>query len=603
MSAKPALIYDGECAFCRTWLEYAQALLGDSVEWIPSREIGDRFPSIGRDEFTESVFFVSESGKVWRGAEAVCELLALSPGRNWPLRMYRSLPLAGPLADLVYRYVARHRSQALILTRLTFGRTIRPLAYRITESLFLRLLGFTFLAAFASLRVQILGLIGSGGIVPAAQMMQAMRAAAGPRALLLEPAIFWINAGDGWLVWSCNLGIIASVALVISGWLGQFWQRISVLLCFGLYLSLTSAGQPFTLFQWDALLVEAAFLALFAGTPLVVWAFRLLTFRLMFESGCVKLFSGDPNWRNLHALRFHFMTQPLPAPLAWYLYQAPGWLLDSFTFVTLAIELVCPFLFFLPRRLRHLGAGLLIALQVCILLTGNYAFFNFLSIALCLWAFDDRSFRCLQSLLNRSTVVVRSALARKAATAALSVLMFFAALQVIELFSPALVQPFRPVFSLIGPWEVVNSYGLFAVMTTSRPELIFEGSDDGQTWKEYSFPYKPGAVNRPLPIVAPHQPRLDWQLWFAALSGNYQADPWTGNLVVRLLQGQSSVLGLLDSSPFRKPPKFVRVSLYDYWFTTGEERRKTGAIWNRRYNRPYLPPISLDMVHLRTNTP
>jgi predicted DCC family thiol-disulfide oxidoreductase YuxK len=596
MSAKSALIYDGECAFCRIWLEYAQALLGDSVEWIPSREIGDRFPGIPRDEFARSVFFVSESGKVWRGAEAVCELLALSPRHKWLLWMYRSLPLASPLADLVYRYVARHRGLALTLTRITFGGAVRPLAYRITESLFLRLLGLTYLAAFASLRVQILGLIGSGGIVPAGQMMHAMRTALGARALLLEPTIFWINAGDGWLVWVCNLGIIASIALVVSGWLGQFSQRLSAFLCFGLYLSLTSAGQPFTLFQWDALLAEAGFLALFAGTPLAVWAFRLLTFRLMFESGCVKLLSGDPNWRNLHALRFHFITQPLPNPLAWYLCQAPGWVLDSLTFLALAIEILCPFLLFLPRRLRHVGAGVLIALQTGILLTGNYAFFNFLSIALCLWAFDDRSFRRLQPVLKRSTVAVRSALARKAATAVLSVVMLLGVLQIIELFSPAFVQPFRPVLSLIGPWEVVNSYGLFAVMTTSRPELIFEGSDDGKSWKEYSFPYKPGAVNRRLPIVAPHQPRLDWQLWFAALSGNYQADPWTGNLVVRLLQGRSSVLGLLDSSPFSKPPKFIRVSLYDYWFTTAAERRETGAIWNRRYNRPYLPPISLDMV-------
>ena len=423
-----------------------------------------------------------------------------------------------------------------------------------------------------------------------------MHAAVGSRAFLIEPSIFWINAGDDWLVWGCNLGVIASVALIVSGWFGGAYQWLCALSCFCLYLSLTNAGQPFTLFQWDALLVEAGFLALFAGAPFVVWAFRFLVFRLMFESGCVKLLSGDANWRNLHALRFHFMTQPLPNPLAWYVYQSPGWLLDSLTLLTLAIELACPFLLFFPRRLRHIGAALLIALQVAILLTGNYAFFNFLSIALCLWAFDDRTFGRLQPLLKRYAVRLNSGVLRKAATAVLSVLMFLGAVQVVELFASSAAQPFRPVFALIGPWEIVNSYGLFAVMTTSRPEIVFEGSNDGQAWKEYSFPYKPGEVKRSLPVVAPHQPRLDWQLWFAALSGSYQQDPWTGNLVVRLLQGEPSVLRLLDPAPFATPPKYVRASLYDYWFTTFAERRQTGALWNRRFERAYIPPVSLDML-------
>jgi hypothetical protein len=282
--------------------------------------------------------------------------------------------------------------------------------------------------------------------------------------------------------------------------------------------------------------------------------------------------------------------------LAWYAYQSPAWLLDSLTFLALAIELVCPFLLFFPRRLRHVGAGLLIALQVAILLTGNYAFFNFLSIAICFWAFDDRTFDRLRPILKRSAGSLKSVAARTLSTVVLSVLMFLGALQVAELFAPEFAQPFRTVLSLVGPWEVVNSYGLFAVMTTSRPEIILEGSNDGQTWKEYSFPYKPGPVNRGLPVVAPLQPRLDWQLWFAALSGSYQQDPWTVNLVVRLLQGEPSVLRLLDPPPFSTPPKYIRASLYDYWFTTFEERRKTGAIWNRRFERSYIPPVSLDMV-------
>jgi len=315
----------------------------------------------------------------------------------------------------------------------------------------------------------------------------------------------------------------------------------------------------------------------------------------MFESGVVKLLSGDPNWHNLHALRFHFMTQPLPNPPAWYAYQAPGWLLDSLTFGSLAIELICPFLLFFPRRIRHIGAALLISLQICILLTGNYAFFNLLSIALCLWAFDDFSFARLHRVLKRTVVTVDDVVLRKAATALLILLMIIGATQVVSLWAPDVTRPVNKLLAFVGPWQVVNSYGLFAVMTTSRPELIFEGSNDNQSWREYSFKYKPGDVKRSLPIVAPHQPRLDWQLWFAAL-GPYQENPWVGNFVIRLLQGEPAVLSLIAKPPFANAPKYVRVLVYDYSFTTPDERKRTGAIWNRRLERTYLQSLSLQML-------
>ncbi len=186
------------------------------------------------------------------------------------------------------------------------------------------------------------------------------------------------------------------------------FQRLSAAVCWALYLSLVSIGQPFTAFQWDALLLESGFLALFAGAPWLVWAYRFLLFRLMFESGLVKLLSHDPNWRNLHALRFHFMTQPLPNPIAYYAYRAPAWMLDSMTAATLAIELGAPFLLFGPRVLRYAGAGLLMFLQVLIILTGNYAFFNLLALALCLWAFDDRTFAPLRKFLALALSAARS---------------------------------------------------------------------------------------------------------------------------------------------------------------------------------------------------
>ncbi|HXE15369.1 MAG TPA: lipase maturation factor family protein [Bryobacteraceae bacterium] len=597
---KPTLIYDGHCGFCRLWLNYAKALADGEVEWIAYQDLCDRFPQIPREQFKESAFFVDANGSIKRGAAAMFSVLAISPRHRWWMWLHQHFAPFRIASDLFYRQIAKHRGSAFHLTRALFGSKIRPLTYGITESLFVRLLGIIFLFAFWSLHSQMLGLVGSQGLIPAAQTLHSMRAAIGTRAFLFAPSLLWLHPGDAWLQWMSSLGIVASLLLVFSGWLGQSWQRIATAACFVLYLSLASVGQPFTLFQWDALLLETAFLALFAGTPLLPWAYRLLVFRLMFESGCVKLLSGDPNWRNLHALRYHFMTQPLPNPIAWYVYQAPGWLLDSFTFLTLLIELACPWLLFLPRRARHIGAIVLIVLQLLILFTGNYAFFNWLTIILCLWAFDDRTFQRLGGLLRHSVAMVTSAVRRKLLAAVLACLMILGAVQVVALFTPVVAIPFGGLYSLAGALQIVNSYGLFAVMTTTRPELIYEGSDDGQNWKEYSFPYKPGNVKRGLPMVAPFQPRLDWQLWFAALDGSYQADRWTGNLVIRILQGDKAVMDLLGSrQPFSKPPKYVRVALYDYWFTSEAERRKTGAIWNRRFERLYLPSISLEALQRR----
>jgi predicted DCC family thiol-disulfide oxidoreductase YuxK len=590
------LIYDGRCNFCRLWLEYMQALLGDRMEWVASQDIGDRFPDISRDEFKSSVILVHDDGSLSRGAGAIFQALSLSPRHAWWLGLYRRVPAFRSAADFAYGIVAHNRSAAFHATRILFGSRIRPLSYELTESLFVRLLGLVFLFAFWSLDDQILGLAGSHGLIPAARVLQSMRAEIGPRAFLFAPSLFWVNAADAWINWASGLGIVASLFLAFSGWLGQAWQRVTTGVCFFLYLSLVSIGQPFTLFQWDALLLETAFLSLLAGAPLLVWAFRFLLFRLIFESGCVKLLSGDPNWRNLHALRFHFMTQPLPNPIAWYVHQAPSWLLDACTFLTLAIELVCPWLLFFPRRIRHLGAAGLISLQILILLTGNYAFFNWLTIFLCLWAFDDSNFQSLRRVLHRSVVAIQSAVRRQLLSAVLAGLMLLGAVQVISLFAQGATAPLARILGLLAPWQVVNSYGLFAVMTTTRPELIYEGSEDGQKWTEYSFRYKPGDVKRRLPIVAPFQPRLDWQLWFAALDGNYQEDHWTGNLVVRLLQGDAAVLKLMERTPFSRPPKYVRVALYDYWFTNERERRITGAIWKRRFERLYLPAISLDQL-------
>ncbi len=444
--------------------------------------------------------------------------------------------------------------------------------FRITENVFLRLLGLVYLIAFASLWPQITGLIGANGIAPAAETLLAMRADYGGSAYLDVPSLFWLHPTDGGLQLLCALGCAAAI-LLLSG----FLVRSAALAAYVLYLSIVTIGQPFTSFQWDGLLLESGFLAIFAGSSLLPLAYRFLLFRLMFESGVVKLMSGDLNWRNLNALRYHFVTQPLPTPLAYYMHASPTWLLDSLTFATFVIELLVPFfLFAYPRRLRQIAAALLISLQLGIALTGNFAFFNLLTMVLCVWALDDESLGRFQNWR-----LPPLGLFPQAADIAVGSVILLSALQIFGL-EPAFLESF----------EIVNPYGLFAVMTTTRTELIIEGSNDNQHWRPYSFRYKPGDPTRSLPIVAPYQPRLDWQMWFAALGGP-ETNLWIKTLVYRLLLGEHSVLKLLEPTPFPNPPRTIRIQAYTYTFSSPGEKTRTGDVWKRNLVGIWLEPVSL----------
>jgi hypothetical protein len=461
----------------------------------------------------------------------------------------------------------------------------RPPEFATTEAVFLRLLGLVYLISFASFWPQIVGLVGSHGVSPATSYISAVHAQYGARSFWHFPTLFLFRISDRALVACCIAGCIGAL-LMLAGILNRF----AAFLCWILYLSLVLVGQPFSNFQWDALLLEAGFLALFAGSPLLVWAYRFLLFRLMFESGVVKLTSHDPNWRNFHALQYHFFTQPLPTPLSYYVDRSPDWMLNGMTMATFVIELVFPFFLFGPRLLRYATVALFMLLQVLILLTGNYAFFNLLTLALCLWGLDDSIFAPLARWLKSSSLKHRWA--RAAASAILATLMFAGAVQMVGMFLPSMEGPSLRIREILAPFEIVNNYGLFAVMTTTRPEIVLEGSDDAEHWLEYSFCYKPGDPRRPLPLVAPYQPRLDWQMWFAAL-GTYNENTWIGGLLYRLMTGEPSVVGLLEPPPFPKPPKYMRAQLYDYHFTVPEERRRTGAVWRRRLIGTWFGPVSL----------
>ncbi|HUD98551.1 MAG TPA: lipase maturation factor family protein [Bryobacteraceae bacterium] len=446
--------------------------------------------------------------------------------------------------------------------------------------LFLRALGAIYLIAFVSFGVQAAGIIGSQGILPVANYLHGMREELGARAFWYAPTVFWLNASDLTL----RIAWIAGAACAIILMLG-FFRRACLIVLLILYVSISTAGQDFWSFQWDILLTEAGFLAIFADDSRGrMWLFRWLLFRLMFMSGVVKLMSGDPAWRNLTALSYHYETQPLPTPIAWYMYQLPMWFQKASTVFVFFVEVLVPFVIFAPFKLRRVAAVLLIGLQVLILLTGNYTFFNLLAIALCIFLFADPPAR----LARPET--------RGHRTVTLALMVFVvttSGLQLLEMFHVPLPPPAEGYLVWISPLRLVNSYGLFAVMTTTRPEIVVEGSNDGASWTPYEFRYKPGDVNRAPAWVAPYQPRLDWQMWFAAL-GNADENRWFYNFVARLLQGSAPVLGLLKRNPFPNgPPRYIRAVVYDYQFTNFAERRQTGSWWRRTEKGNYLPAISL----------
>lgn len=592
---RPVFVYDGDCGICGEWVTYWRRLTGDAVIYRPYQQVGADYPDIPVEQFARAVHLFDRDGTVLTGAAAT---FALYRGRGFhgllPL-LYRLLPGFAPLVEFLYRFLSRHRGLLAFITHGLWGRDMHPPAWRTTSWLFLRLLGLVYLGAFVSFGMQITGLIGSDGILPVSTLLAAVESQLGHAGYWLAPTVFWFSAGDAVLTGVCSAGALFAVLIVLNrfAWPALFGAYV-------LYLSLVVAGQTFMAFQWDLLLLEAGVLALFlrGGHPVTVWLFRWLVFRFFFLGGMVKLLSGDPSWDSLTALDFHFETQPLPTLLAWYAHHLPQPVLLALTAATLIIELLVPFLVFAPRRARHAAAWCFIALQIAILLTGNYNFFNVLTLAICLFLFDDAALaRVLPARFLAARAQVPPAPAGRPAQA---VIIAFAALAVFsssELLWRSLQRErgtdVSAVSRALGPCRCVNGYGPFAVMTTVRHEIEIEGSRDGTTWQPYRFRYKPGDTGEIGGWIIPHQPRVDWQMWFAALSRPGQ-QPWFQNLLIRLLQGSPAVTGLLAVDPFSgEPPRWVRARLYRYEFTTPAQRAASGDWWVRTATGDYFPPASL----------
>lgn len=623
--AKPLLVFDGDCHFCTLWIKRWQQISGDGVDYVPfqSAEGAARFPELPREQFATAVQLIEPDGTVHSGARAA--LGALARHRLWAglLWLYRHWGFFARAAETSYRFVAGHRGLFSKLTWLGWGEHVeQPQHFRV-RGLFLRGLALIYLVALVSLWTQIDGLVGTHGILPADQFMTGVTEQVAANGIGLDryrrlPTLCWFSASDAALHWQCAAGVGLAV-LVLFG--------IAPLPCLALlwliYLSLSTVCREFLGFQWDNLLLETGFLAIFLAprrlwprrsrttspSRVVLWLLRLLLFKLMFQSGAVKLMSGDGLWRNLTALTVHYETQPLPTWIGWYAHQLPFWLQKSSCAIMFGIELAVPFLIFAPRRPRMLAAMLLVSLQVLILLTGNYTFFNWLTILLCVPLLDDFALRRISFRSRRRNeadnpqaepVRLLSSAAtvqwRRLVTIPLAVIVVsITCLQLFRTFrsSPAFLQPVAAVHQWIAPFRSLNSYGLFAVMTPARPEILVEGSNDGIIWLPYEFKYKPGDLKRRPAFVAPHQPRLDWQMWFAAL-GRWPDHPWFGNFCLRLLQGSPEVLALLEANPFPDaPPRYLRATTYDYRFTDISERRQTGHWWRREKPREYLPVISL----------
>ena len=484
-------------------------------------------------------------------------------------------------------------------------------------------MSFIYLIAFLSLFLQVDGLFSSRGILPIADQMKAAAesfAAGGWQQFLSFPAVFWFSSSDVFLKVCCVAGMLFAVLAFLGICSGP-----SLLLCWALYLSFLTAGGDFMSYQWDILLLEAGFLtALWApwtvasaplpnfggkdGPPskVLLWLFRWLLFRLMFMSGMCKLMSGDEAWWSLTALSYHYETQPLPTPAAWFFSNLPMWFHQLSCVMMFGIEIVAPFLIFGNAFTRRIACGALASLQILIIFTGNYTFFNLLTLLLCCCLIDDYLWaRILPNSLQERLILAAeapknkwsvSAMIQKALVVPLVALICFVNVSMLGFRTAGTSVTPAPVLEFLSALQqlhLVNGYGLFAVMTQKRIEIELEGSNDNQEWKAYEFAFKPGDLKRPPPIVAPLQPRLDWQMWFAAL-GRFQDNPWFAAFVQKILEGDKEVIALLAKNPFpNKPPLFLRAKSYQYHFTDYKELFSTGNWWRREYTGEYMPLATL----------
>ena len=606
--------YDGDCAFCRYWVERLKSVVGHKIELSPYQNLtrnSGSYEGIQTSEFRESVkLFEPNEGRATEAAEASFRALNYADSRlastklaSMPLWLYQNLPGFKFISELIYALIAKSRP--------LLSRSIRNSKFKISKQIFIRAIGFIYLLAFASLITQILALFGSEGIVSFPWKLSWIYKSIDANTWLTS--IFGYDSAlelfraqqDNILLGICWLGIAASLLTCLG-----LASTLSLALLFLLYQPLVSHGGPFMSFQWDILLLEAGFLSIFLsyfkdkgyklGSKIIHLLLQLLLFKLMLMSGIVKLASGDASWHNLTALSYHYQTQPIPNPIAYYMHQLPGFIHKASCLVMFIIELVFPFFIFLGQTFRLIAAIGFIGLMLVVILTGNYCFFNLLTIALAFLLLDDELLKPGSKSMH-PCLAATAMPAPKLSSFAISPILIFAAINLIALNLFLITRPItkakvpnllKPSLELTYKNRIVSNYGLFAVMTTKRNEITIQGSADGKTWLDYQFHWKPGDPKHMPAQVAPHQPRLDWQMWFAALS-NYRRNPWLNGLMTRLLQGSEDVGKLFKTNPFpEQPPKYIRAVMQRYQFTKPDQITELGY-WQRSKPALYYPSVHL----------
>ena len=490
-----------------------------------------------------------------------------------------------------------------------FARHAGPRHGWVARWLFLRALGCIYFSVFFSLLFQLRGLIGTYGILPAGPYLADLHAG-GLLRYWVAPTLLWLSPGNGMLMALTWAGLAASLLVALN-----ILPRWSLVVCFVCFLSFVGASQDFGQYQSDGMLLEAGLLAIFAApagllpgwgrrSPAPRAAILLLLwewFRIYFESGIVKLQSGDPTWRNLTAMYEYYQNGPLPTWIGWYLQHLPHWFQIATAGLTLGMELLLVFLVFCGRRARIACFFIVTVWQIGVIATANYAFLNYLVLVLAVLLLDDAAVHRFvprrwrpqltgESPQPKSSTRVRRVLDAAATAILLAWIGYATTAELVVLLWPAAPMPMGPV-ALLEPFRVANSYGLFATMTPHRYEIEFQGSNDGTTWTPYPFRYKPQDPHHRPRIYAPYQPRFDWNLWFASLG------PWQQASIVpltqeRLLTGDRDVLGLFAGDPFAgHPPRLVRTVLWQYWFSTPQQKRAEGVWWRRELLGTYSPTV------------
>ena len=530
--------------------------------------------------------------------------------------------------------------------RYWFSREDGVREHLVARWLFLRALGLIYFSVFYALLFQVKGLIGTDGILPAREYLQAL-SGQGALRFWYAPTLLWLSSSNDMLMALVWVGLVASLLVVAN-----VAPRAMLMVCFVCFLSFIGAAQDFAAYQSDGMLLEAGFLSLFLAPPgwwpgwgaksdahplalapraawfLLLWEW----FRIYFESGVVKLASGDKTWRNLTAMYDYYQNGPLPTWIGWYLQHLPHWFQKATAGATLGMELVLVWMVFLGRRARIACFFLVTAWQIVVIATANYAFLNYLVLVLAFLLLDDGFLGRFVPVRWRAGVAaggsvadtptsqtrdvghpgivelfgsdeadedeargdVRTSRRSRVQTALAAVMLTWIAYAttapLVEMFWPTAPLPSAPI-AMLDPFRIANTYGLFAVMTPERYEIAFQGSDDGVHWTAYPFRYKPQNVRAAPGIYAPYQPRFDWNLWFASL-GTWQQNTWVVRTEELLLQNDKDVLSLFAGDPFASaPPKYVRAVLWQYWFSTPEQKRSEGVWWTRKLLGAYAPTV------------